>query len=229
MTLRGQIGAQPMTITRQELLDPEGQRQGTPALRARTPKHRQRPVAATLVYVLLVTFALVFVVPLLWPVLRSFEPESLATATPSSQDFTHLTLANYRLLFGGSVGILRYVLNSVIGTTGAAVLTCLLATLAGMGFGRYRFRGDNAGFLLIFPTLMIPFQAILTPLFLELHDLHLLNSLVGLILVYTTFNLPFGLFVMRNSFRQIPREIEESAVIDGAGTRQMLTRVMGPL
>ncbi|MCU1491366.1 MAG: transporter permease, partial [Acidimicrobiaceae bacterium] len=68
-----------------------------------------------------------------------------------------------------------------------------------------------------------------TPMFLELHDLHLLNSLAGLVIVYTTFNLPFGLFVMRNSFRQIPREMEESAVVDGARTRQILVRVMGPL
>jgi multiple sugar transport system permease protein len=194
----------------------------------RIPK-RQHPAASTLFYVLLVMVALVFVVPLLWPIFRSFEPNLLVTAAPSGQDFSHLTLANYRLLFSGSVDIFRYVLNSAIVTVGAAVLTCFLATLAGMGFGRYRFRGANAVFLLILATLMIPFQAILTPMFLEMHDLHLLNNLAGLILVYTTFNLPFGLFVMRNSFRQIPQEVEESAVVDGARTRQILTRVMGPL
>jgi multiple sugar transport system permease protein len=196
------------------------------------PAGRQRsarPVASTFFYVLLVVVGLVFAVPLLWPVLRSFEPQSLVTSAPRSSDFTHLTFQNYRLLFGGSVHVLRYVLNSAIVALGTVVLTCALATLAGLGFGRYRFRGQSVVFLLILATLMIPFQAILTPLFLELHDLHLLNSLLGLIVVYTTFNLPFGLFVMRNSFRQIPQEMEESAVVDGAGTVTILTKVMGPL
>jgi multiple sugar transport system permease protein len=190
---------------------------------------RQRPVASTLSYVLLVAVALVFVVPLLWPILRSFEPQSLVTAPPTGRDFTQLTLQNYRLLFGGSVHVLRYALNSAIVALGTVLLTCLLSTLAGMGFGRYHFRGQTVMFLLILATLMIPFQAILTPMFLELHDLNLLDSLLGLIVVYTTFNLPFGLFVMRNSFRQIPREMEESAVADGASTWTILTKVMVPL
>lgn len=188
-----------------------------------------RPVANTLFYLLLVVVALVFVVPLLWPILRSFEPQSLVTAPPTGRDFTQLTLGNYRTLFGSGIGVLRYALNSAIVALGTVLLTCVLATLAGMGFGRYRFRGQTAMFLLILATLMIPFQAILTPMFLELHDLGLLNSLLGLIVVYTTFNLPFGLFVMRNSFRQIPREMEESAVTDGAGLWTILTKVMLPL
>jgi multiple sugar transport system permease protein len=190
---------------------------------------RNRPIAGTGVYVVLVMMALVFVVPLLWPVLRSFEPQSLVTAPPSAQDFTHLTLANYRLLFGGSIGILRYMLNSGIVVLGTILLTTVLATLAGLGFGRYKFKGQTLVFLLILSPLMIPFQAILTPLFIEMHDLHLLNNLQGLIVAYTTFNLPFGVFVMRNTFRQIPREIEESAIVDGAGTLGVLRRVMLPL
>jgi multiple sugar transport system permease protein len=188
-----------------------------------------RPVANTLFYLLLTVAALVFVVPLLWPILRSFEPQSLVTAPPAGRDFTHLTLGNYRILFGGGIDVLRYAVNSAIVALGTVVLTCALATLAGMGFGRYRFRGQNVMFLLILATLMIPFQAILTPMFLELHDLDLLNSLLGLIIVYTTFNLPFGLFVMRNSFRQIPKEMEESAVTDGATLWTILTKVMLPL
>lgn len=188
-----------------------------------------RPVASTLFYLLLAVVALVFVIPLLWPVLRSFEPQSLVTAPPTSRDFTQLTLGNYRALFGSGIGVLRYAMNSAIVALGTVLLTCVLATLAGMGFGRYRFRGQTAMFLLILATLMIPFQAILTPMFLELHDLGLLNSLLGLIIVYTTFNLPFGLFVMRNSFRQIPKEMEESAVTDGASLWTILTKVMLPL
>lgn len=187
------------------------------------------PWASIGVYVVLVAVALVFVVPLLWPILRSFEPNLLVTAPPSGADFTHLTLGNYRALFGGNVHILGSVLNSVVVTLGAVALTCVLSTLGGYGFGRFRFRGQSVLFILILSTLMLPFQAIITPLFLELHVLHLTNSLYGLILVYTTFNLPLGLFIMRNSFREIPREIDESAQVDGASTTRLLLRVMLPL
>ena len=78
-------------------------------------------------------------------------------------------------------------------------------------------------------ALMVPYQAILTPAFLELNFLHLTNSLLGLVFFYSTFNLPFGVFVMRNTFSQIPAELEESARVDGAGTFTTLWRVMRPL
>jgi multiple sugar transport system permease protein len=199
----------------------------------RRGRDRQRPVnrakAGTGVYVILVAVALVFLVPLLWPILRSFEPASLITAAPSGRDFTSLTIGNYRALFGGEVHILRYVLNSALVTLGSVILTAVLSTLGGLGFGRYRFRGRTTMFILILATIMIPFPAILTPMFIELSKLHLVNNLFGLMVVYTTFNLPFGLFVMRNSFAQVPREIDEAALVDGSSTMSTLRRVMLPL
>ena len=89
--------------------------------------------------------------------------------------------------------------------------------------------GSGLVFAVILLALMIPFQAVLTPLYIELSDLGLTDNLLGLILVYTTFNLPFGVFVMRNSFHQVPRELVESARVDGAGVMFTLTRVMRPL
>jgi len=173
--------------------------------------------------------SLLFVAPLVWALLRSFQPDSAISAAPSAHAFAQLTLKNYSGLLGGSVGILRNVLNSVIVALATAALTALLALLAGYGFARFRFRGSGVVFGLILVTLMIPFQAVLTPLFLELHWLHLINSLLGLVCFYTTFNLPFGVFVMRNSFQQVPREIEECARVDGASTWTTLWRVLAPL
>jgi multiple sugar transport system permease protein len=66
-------------------------------------------------------------------------------------------------------------------------------------------------------------------MFIELSKLHLVNNLFGLMVVYTTFNLPFGLFVMRNSFAQVPREIDEAALVDGSSTMSTLRRVLLPL
>jgi multiple sugar transport system permease protein len=84
-------------------------------------------------------------------------------------------------------------------------------------------------FGLVLLAFMIPFQAVLTPLFLELKDMHLLNSLLGLSLFYTTFNLPVGVFVMRNSFLQVPAEIIDAARVDGASVMRTLVSVLRPL
>jgi ABC-type molybdate transport system permease subunit len=78
-------------------------------------------------------------------------------------------------------------------------------------------------------TFMIPFQAIITPLYTVLQSLNLQNSLVGLTLVYITFQLPFGIFLMRNSFAALPRELEEAAMVDGCGPLTAMWRVMLPV
>jgi multiple sugar transport system permease protein len=105
----------------------------------------------------------------------------------------------------------------------------VLATLGGYGFARYRFRGSGVLFLVVLGTLMVPFQALLTPLYSVLHTLHLQNSLLGLTLVYITFQLPFALFVMRNAFAGLPRELEDAAALDGAGPLVTLARVLVPV
>jgi multiple sugar transport system permease protein len=173
--------------------------------------------------------SIVFAGPLIWEVFRSFEPNNLLTSAPSSADLTHLGLSNYHALLSGGDDIIRNVGNSLIVAVGTALLTAVVATLAGYGFGRLRFPGSGLLFGLVLLALMVPFQAVLTPLFLEMHYLHLLNSLLGLILFYTAHNLPFGVYVMRNTFRQLPEEIVEAAHVDGASPATAFWRVMRPL
>jgi multiple sugar transport system permease protein len=119
--------------------------------------------------------------------------------------------------------------NSLIVSISTAVLTAVIATLAGYGFSKFRFRGSTVIFGLLLVTMMVPFQAILTPLYLQLNAMHLTNSLVGLVLFYITVNLPFGVFVMRNAFDSIPDELEDSAHVDGAGRTRMIVSVLRPL
>ena len=176
-----------------------------------------------------VAISAVFVGPLLWEVLRSFQPESVVTQPPSASTFSHLTFANYRALLSGQDDIIRNVLNSLIVAVLTAVLTAVVSLLAGYGFGMFRFRGSGLVFGLVLLGFMIPFQAVLIPLFLELHTMHLLNSLLGLSLFYTTFNLPVGVYVMRNSFLQIPHEIADAARVDGASVMKSLVSVFRPL
>lgn len=189
-------------------------------------------VGGRVLYLIAAIFlSIVFVSPLVWAVLRSFQPESLIGQPISAANFNHFIIGNYTGLIGGRADIIRHVLNSLGVALGTALLTAAIATLAGYAFGRprLRYRGANVVFFFILVTLMIPFQAILTPIFLELHALGLTNRLIGLVLFYTTYNLPFGVFVMRNTFSHIPQEMEDSAAVDGAGVMRTLVSVLRPL
>lgn len=176
-----------------------------------------------------VAISAVFVLPLAWEILRSFQPESAISAAPSGNSFSHLTWVNYKTLLTGHADIIRNIVNSVIVSVLSALLTSVLALLAGYGFALFRFRFSGLVFGLVLLAFMIPFQAVLTPLFLELKQMHLLNSLLGLSLFYTTFNLPVGVFVMRNSFLQVPGELIDAARVDGASTTRTLVSVLRPL
>lgn len=202
----------------------------TTQIRARRASERSETPTARLIYVVVgIVAGVIFIAPLIWSVLRSFQTETVITSPPSLAGVSHLTIANYQQLIGGSIRILDYAGNSLVVALGTAALTGILSTLAGYGFGRFRFRGQGLIFAATLVALMVPYQAILTPAFLELNFLHLTNSLLGLVLFYSTFNLPFGVFVMRNSFSQIPSDIEDSAQVDGAGTLTTLWKVMRPL
>ena len=172
--------------------------------------------------------ALVFTVPLVFAILRAFQPAAVIVAAPDPATFFALTWSNFQTLFTESrLGL--SILNSLIVAISTAILTAVLATLAGYGFAKFRFRISNVLFGVIVLTMMVPFQAILTPLYLQLNAMHLTNSLLGLVLFYTTVNLPFGVFVMRNAFEQVPTELEDSGFVDGAGTLRILVSVLRPL
>jgi multiple sugar transport system permease protein len=171
---------------------------------------------------------LVFVVPLLWALMRALQPNEVITAPPDASTFFDLTVDNFRALTSfGTIG--QAVVNSLVVSLGAATLTALIATAAGYGFASFRFHGATLAFALVIVTMMVPFQAIITPLFMELNAMRLTNNLLGLILFYTTVNLPFGVFVMRTAFAAVPHELAEAANVDGVGTVRTVTQVLRPL
>lgn len=180
-------------------------------------------------YTVAVIIALVFLFPLAWALIRSLQGAAAEANPPSFGSLLHLTLQNYTGLMGSGTGssLWHYAENSLVVAVGTAILTGLVSTLA--GYGLARLRGAGLVFIVILAPFMIPFQAMLSSLFTVLTWLHLSNSLPGLILVYATFQLPFAVYIMRNSFASIPQEIEEAALIDGATNTGMLTRVMVPL
>ncbi|MFS4505327.1 carbohydrate ABC transporter permease [Clavibacter sp. Sh2141] len=129
----------------------------------------------------------------------------------------------------GGLDLMTSLGNSVIVSVLVTAITVVVSTLAGYAFARLPFRGSDVVFFVVLITFMIPFQAIITPLFLTLIELDLDNSLLGLSLVLATFNLPFGIFLMRNSFQAVPASLEEAALIDGNTPLQAMRRVMLPI
>ena len=156
------------------------------------------------------------------PVEQGRTPPTAFPHAPTLGSFTHLASVQGLNVFGN-------LLNSVVVTLAATVLTVLVATLAGYALARARFPGSNIVFFVILATFMIPFQAIITPLFMVLKTLGLNNSLIGLTIIYVTFNLPFGLFIMRNAFAAVPGTLEEAALVDGCGILTALRHIMLPI
>lgn len=173
--------------------------------------------------------AIFFLAPMVWSVANSFKPAAAALADPVSLFSQRFSIENYRRLESMGAGWYAYAASSVLIAAGTVALTLLIAIPAGYGFSKFRFPGQVALFIVVMATLMIPFQSILTPLFLVLKYLHLQNSQLGLILIYTTFQLPFSIFMMRNAFDAVPRALVEAATIDGASQATLLLRILVPL
>lgn len=105
---------------------------------------------------------------------------------------------------------------------------CALQFCRSYALARFPIPGKEALFVVLLTSPIIPYQALLTPIFLMFAQVKLTNSLVGLAIIHTAIQLPFSLYIMRNSFEAIPKELEEAAVIDGCNTYQLLLRICIP-
>lgn len=122
-----------------------------------------------------------------------------------------------------------YMKNSIIMTVPTVLIVVSLATFAGYAFAKISFRGRFALFYLMLAGMMIPFQAVMIPLYFLLNDLHLLGTYWGVILTIGSFGLPFGIFMMRAFFMTLPIELVEAAKIDGCSEIKAFWYVMMPL
>ena len=189
----------------------------------------RRKTADTAYYVIATGLALAFLFPLLYIGFRSVLPANADAEGIGWNSLTRLTADNYAVVFDPSVGLHRYALNSLIVAVSTATLVSIISTLAGYALSRLPFRYSGAVFVLLLSPLLVPYQGLLTPLALVLNALGLLNTLPGLVLVLVTFQLPFAVFIMRNTFDGIPIELVEAAQIDGAGILHILRDIMIPL
>ncbi len=170
----------------------------------------------------------VMFLPLLASVLASVKPTAEAAQTPPTYVPHGFSLDAYRRLWEYQSGLPTYLFNSFGTAILTVAFTLVLTILAGYGLARFPVPFKEPLFVVLLLALIIPYQALLTPIFLMFSDLGLTNSLIGLAIIHTAIQLPFSLYIMRNSFEAVPRELEEAAMIDGATSRQILQRIFIP-
>lgn len=179
-----------------------------------------RSVRGTGFHVTGAALAVLFLLPLLWTLYSSVH------GTEAANGHQGWGVANYQRLSAYGNGLPAYLLNTALVAVIAVTVTVVTTTLGGYAMARLPFRGRNLLFLVTLAILMVPYTTILVPLYILLGWIGLQNSLVGLGLVLAVLQLPFGLFMMRNSFGALPVELEEAALIDGCTVGGALRRVL---
>ncbi len=178
-------------------------------------------------YLVLMFFLLITLGPVLWVYTTAFRSDSEIMANPLSLP-QEWRLQNFSDAW--RVGKFdRYFLNSVIIAAPVVLGVVGLSCLAGYALARFKFRGNRAIFLMFLVGLMVPFQAVMIPLYFDLRDWGLLSTYWAVILPSIGLGLPFGIFLMRAFFIGIPVELGDSAKVDGCNELQVFWKVMLPL
>jgi multiple sugar transport system permease protein len=176
-------------------------------------------------HLMLFPLAVLMAVPLLWMLVTSLstleETRRFPPGLPSS-----LHWENYVNAWTGSP-LGHWLLNSTIVSVTCVISNLVLCSLAGYAFARIRFPGSRLLFLLLLATLMVPFQVVMIPTLLIVKHLGIVDSLPALIV--PNLVTPFGIYLLRQFFLSLPAELEEAALIDGAGRVRILTRILLPL
>jgi len=191
----------------------------------RRRRRRPRRIGATIIAIV---FSVVWIFPVYWMVITAFKPRSeVMTTTPQFLP-VHPTLDNF-IVAVTRTSFLTNLMNSVIVVGCAIVFALALALFASAALSRFRFFGRRAFMVLILAVQMLPGTALLIPQFLIFNNLGLLGTYFGLILAYVAAVLPFSIWTLRGFFVTIPVEVEEAAMMDGAGTWRILRSVLFPL
>ena len=198
-----------------------------------TPRHQRaarvarRSLSAASKYLVLMTFLLITLGPVLWVYMTAFRSDSEIVADPLGLP-QEWRVENFSEAW--KVGKFdRYFLNSVIIAVPVVLGVVGLSSMAGYALARFKFRGNRAIFMMFLVGLMVPFQAVMIPLYYDLRDWHILSTYWAVILPSIGLGLPFGIFLMRAFFFGIPVELGDSARVDGCNELQVFWKVMLPL
>lgn len=181
----------------------------------------------TAIQLLLAFNALVMVYPLVVMVLSSFKTNAEIFASPFALP-AHFTLENFSAVWSGT-NFIRYFANSFGITAASVALILVFGTMAAYAIARYEFRFSGAVLMFFVSGMTVPLKLAIIPLFLQLDALHLVDSYIGLILVYTAMGIPSAIFILTGFLRSLPRDLEEAARMDGAGEGRIMLSIMLPL
>ncbi|QAY65055.1 carbohydrate ABC transporter permease [Paenibacillus protaetiae] len=189
----------------------------------------KHPAVKIIFYAILLIWAVSVLYPLLWTLLDALKNnQQFLSKAPWALPDVPLLWSNFSYVWE-KYSFSSYFLNSIIVTAGSVLLGLLLSASTAYVLARYKFKGSNALYLLYIASMMVPFVLALIPLFFLMNSLHLINTKIGLIFVYTSSVLAFGIFVLVGFFRSLPKDLEEAAVVDGASHFGTFFRVMLPL
>lgn len=186
-----------------------------------------RKLKAFCIYAALTVYAVIAVFPLYWLVTTSFKPALEVFSTQPLGFFTP-TLENYRAIFFEDT-FPRHLLNSVLISVATVAITLPVGSLAGYAFARLRIRNKDGWFFTVLTTRMAPPAAFAVPFYLFMVRLRLIDTFPGIILVYVFMNLAFCIWLSRGFFEEVPRELEEAAMVDGCSRLGAFWRVTVPV
>ncbi|GAE95266.1 maltose/maltodextrin ABC transporter [Gracilibacillus boraciitolerans JCM 21714] len=176
-----------------------------------------------------VGIAAIFLFPLYWIVVTSLKAEPEVFQNPPTFIPETLNFKSYTEQLSGDFNMFQSFKNSFVIATSTMLLCVVLAVPASYGIGRYRFKGRSLFLLIFLLTQMLPASVILTPLFIIFNNLGLLNTQIAVILADATIGIPFSILVLMNFFASIPKELEDSARIDGCNRFTAFLRVFLPI
>ena len=192
-------------------------------------KRTRRIIKMIILYAITLIIMLPLAFPIYWLFTSSFKTNLAAYTTPPQWWPAPPTAENYLNLTTGYTDFAMYVRNSLITCGATAILAMIVASLAGYAISRLRFPGKKPLLLAILSTQMFPHVLILISLYVMYRQFQLINTYLGLIIAFTTFAVPFSVWMMKGFFDGVPSEIEEAALIDGCTRLGALRHVVLPL
>ncbi len=180
------------------------------------------------VYALLGIMSIWTIGPIYWAISTSFKPASQLFTIPPTYIPNPPALDNFVEAVTGH-GLLSYLRNSIIVVSISTPLSVGVAALTAYGFARYQFRGQQILLFILLAIRMLPGFVITLPMFLIFRNLRLVDNLLGLVIAYTVFNLPFNTWLLQGFFADISKEMEDAALVDGCSPIQVFWKIMLPI
>ncbi|ANX13765.1 sugar ABC transporter permease [Fictibacillus arsenicus] len=187
----------------------------------------KKTLVNTVLYTLVILSLIWALLPIVWMVLSSLKTQAGMFTMPP-KFFFEPNFDTFKYMFSAEGNFLKFLTNSVIAAVSSTGISLILGSLGGYALARANFKRKKDISFWIISTRMAPIPAVMLPLYLMFSELNLVGSMTGLIFAYTTFNLPFALWMMMVFFKEVPAALEEAAMIDGCSRFQAFVKIAVP-